>query len=135
MRMTFPHRVYYGWWIVLALSITETVSYGILYYAFTVFIAPMQAELDWSRAEITAGLSLALLVAGIAALPVGRWVDRHGSRGLMTLGSLIAALVVLAWAGVQALWFFYLLCSVMGLAMAAVLYEPAFATRSTRGLV
>src|SRR5207302_4070895 len=37
-------RVYYGWTLVLTLGITETISWGVLYYAFTVFIAPMQAE-------------------------------------------------------------------------------------------
>jgi PII-like signaling protein len=34
-----------GWRIVGALSITETVSWGILYYAFAVFLIPMQREL------------------------------------------------------------------------------------------
>ena len=33
-----------GWGIVGALSITETVSWGILYYAFAVFLIPMQAS-------------------------------------------------------------------------------------------
>jgi hypothetical protein len=45
--------VYYGWVLVLTLALTETTSWGILYYAFTVFLAPMQTELGWSRGAMT----------------------------------------------------------------------------------
>lgn len=65
-------RVYHGWVMLGAVSVTEVVSWGILYYAFTVFVAPMQAELGWSQVAITGAYSLALLCAGLAAVPVGR---------------------------------------------------------------
>lgn len=88
--------IYYGWVLVVALGVTETVSYGILSYAFPVFIAPMEAELGWSRTQVTGAFSLAALVAGAAAVPVGRWVDRHGARALMTAGSVLSTLLLLA---------------------------------------
>ena len=37
----WPARIYYGWALVGALGITATVSYGVLSYAFSAFIAPM----------------------------------------------------------------------------------------------
>ena len=40
--------MYYGWVLVVTLGVTETISWGILYYAFAVYLAPMQAELGWS---------------------------------------------------------------------------------------
>lgn len=119
-------RIYYGWVLVVTLAITETTSYGVLYYAFTVFLAPMQAELGWSRAALAGAFSLAQLVSGIAAMPAGRWLDRHGPRALMTAGSCIAVLLVLAWSQVESLWAFYLIWAAIGVAGAAVLYEPAF---------
>ncbi len=119
-------RIYYGWVLVVALALTETTSWGVLYYAFTVFLRPMQAELGWSRGAMTGAFSLALLLSGLAAVPVGRWLDRHGPRLLMTVGSVCAAVLVLAWAGVRDLWAFYLVWAGIGVAMAAVLYEPAF---------
>ena len=117
---------YYGWRIAWALAITQTIGYGILYYGFGVLIKPMEAELGWSRAETSGAFSLALLVAGLCAIPVGRWVDRRGARGLMTAGSALGALLVLAWAHVQSLTALYLLATGLGLAMSAVLYEVAF---------
>lgn len=127
----WPARWYYGWALVGALGLSATVSYGILSYGFAAFITPMGAELGWSKTQITGAFSLAQLVAGLAAIPVGRWVDRHGARGLMTAGSLLAALLLVAWSRVTSLGAFYALWALMGVAMAAVLYEPAFAVIAT----
>jgi MFS family permease len=118
--------VYYGWVLVFTLAITETTSWGILYYAFTVFLTPMQAELNWSRADLTGAFSMALMVSGLAGIPIGRWLDRHGPRLLMTLGSIAASLLVLAWAEVHNLATFYLIWGGIGVTLAAILYEPAF---------
>ena len=75
---------------MVTLGVTETISWGVLYYAFTVYLAPMEAELGWSRGDMTGAFSLAVLLAGLAAIPVGRWLDRHGPRLLMTVAILFA---------------------------------------------
>ncbi len=124
--MTKRNR-YYGWYIIATLAITETISWGVIYYAFTVFIAPMERELGWSRTQLTGGFSLALLVMGGMAFPVGYWIDRHGPRLLMTAGSIVASLLVVAWSQVSDVTTFYLIWIGLGLCAAAVLYEPAFA--------
>jgi MFS family permease len=116
----------YGWTIVAVLAVTETVSWGVLYYAFAVFQVPMQHELGWSKSELTGAFSLALATSALAAFPVGRWLDRRSPRLLMTLGSIAGALLVLAWSQVHDLLLFYLVWIGIGLAMACVLYEAAF---------
>jgi len=122
---------FYGWVVVTALAITQPVSWGILYYGFSAMLTPMQAETHWSRAALTGAFSLALLVSGITAVPVGRWLDQHGARGVMTLGSCLAVLLVIAWAHVQTLVGFYAIWLGIGVIMAFVLYEPAFAVIAT----
>lgn len=82
--------------MLTAVSIVQIVSWGILYYASSVFLTPMQAELGWSTVELTGAYSLMLFCGGLAAVPVGRWLDRHGSRALMTVSSILAVLLVLA---------------------------------------
>ncbi len=121
-----PSKPYYGWYISITLAITETISWGILYYAFSVFLSPMEQELGWSRAELTTGFSLSLLMMGAMAFPVGAWIDRHGARGLMTIGSIIASILVLAWSQVTDRTTFYAIWIGIGACCAAVLYEPAF---------
>jgi MFS family permease len=115
-----------AWAIVGALSITETVSWGILYYAFAVFLVPMQRDLGYSTAQLTGAFSAALLVSGVAGIGVGRYLDRHSPRALMTGGSGTAALLVAAWSQVHGLAAFYVLWIAIGAVMATVLYEPAF---------
>ena len=117
----------YGWRIVRTLAITETVSWGVLYYAFAVIQVPMRAELGFSAATTAGAFSVAVLVTGLSAVPVGRWLDRHGARGLMTAGSLAAVGLVIAWSRIETAVELYLVLAGIGLASAAVLYEPAFA--------
>ena len=120
-------RPYHGWVITGTLAVTETIAWGVLYYAFAVFQVPMARELGWSPAVIAGAFSAALLVSGLAAPWVGRWVDRQGGRWLMAGGGLLGALLLVAWAGVRTVPVYYLIWVGMGLAMAATLYEPAFA--------
>jgi MFS family permease len=114
-----------AWAIVAALSVTETVSWGILYYAFAVFLVPMRAELGYSAAQLTGAFSLALLVSAAAGILVGRRLDRHSPRALMTTASIAGALLVLAWSQADSLVAFYAIWIGIGLVMAAVLYDPA----------
>ena len=120
-------RTYYGWRIVGVLALTETVSWGILYYSFSVFLAPMQRELGLSAATVSGAFSVALVVMGVTALPVGSWLDRHGARGVMTSGSVLSAGAVAAWSQVRTVGQLYAVFAVLGVAAAMVLYEPAFA--------
>lgn len=126
-RFDLGRSPYYGWYIAVALAVTETISWGIIYYAFTVFITPMEVELGWSRSQLTAGFSLALLIAGMMAFPVGTWIDRHGARWMMTGGSILASLLIVAWSQVNDLTTFYFVWAGLGFCAAMVLYEPAFA--------
>lgn len=123
----WPHRFYYGWALVSTLGLTTMASYGVLLYAFAVFVTPMSRDLGWSKPVITGAFSVAQLVAGVVAIPIGRWVDRHGARGVMTFGSVLAALALAGWAVVRSIAAFYALGVLLGIAMALVLYEPTFA--------
>jgi MFS family permease len=118
--------LYYGWYIAVTLAVTETISWGIIYYSFSVFLTPMQASLGWTRSELTGGFSLSLLVAGAMAFPVGTWIDKHGPRLLMTVGSIAASILVIAWSQVTDRTAFYLIWMGLGASAAAVLYDPAF---------
>lgn len=116
-----------GWPLVAALSIAQLVSWGTIFYGFPLFVVPMEAELGWSRAEMNGALSLALLLAGFLAFPVGRRIDSHGGRALMSAGSLIAGLLFIAWSVNDSLILFYAIIIGLGLTQALTLYTPVFA--------
>jgi MFS family permease len=123
-RLVPAHR--YGWLIVGALSITVTVAYGVLQYAFGVLLPFMEQDLGWSRTEITGAFSVALLVSAAAGLVVGPLLDRRSPRLLMTIGAAAAALLVAGWSRVETVAELYLVFAGLGLTMATLLYEPVF---------
>jgi MFS family permease len=115
------------WALAWRLSLGQIVAWGILYYAFTVVVGPMQAATGWSRTFLNTGLSLGLLAWGIFALPVGVWIQRRGGRGLMAGASGLggAALIVMGAFPHPAVYIVAWL--MLGGAMAGILYDSAFA--------
>ncbi|MFF3227060.1 MFS transporter [Nocardia suismassiliense] len=113
--------------VLVVLCGTEITSWGILFYAFPVLLGDISADTGWSATVLMAAFSAGQLVAALVGIPVGRRLDRHGPRVVMTAGSVLAvpalALVALAPTPV---WFF-LGWLLVGVAMGAVLYPPAFA--------
>jgi MFS family permease len=116
----------HGWAVVAVLAATETISWGVLYYAFAVFLVPMRSELGISTLAVTGAFSLALAVSGVAGIFVGRWLDSHSPHLAMTIGSVLATLLVVAWSRIHTAVQLYAVFAGIGLAMALVLYEPAF---------
>ncbi|MET9322387.1 MFS transporter [Streptomyces sp. NPDC003038] len=110
-----------------ALCATQITSWGIVYYAFPVLLAPLTADTGWSVTSATAAFSLALLVSAVAGIPIGRILDRHGPRAVMTGGSVLGTLAVLVIAAAPGLAVFTAGWFLAGIAMAATFYSPAFA--------
>ncbi|MBK9441086.1 MAG: MFS transporter [Comamonadaceae bacterium] len=95
-------------------------------------MAPLEQELGLSRAQVSLAFSLALLADGLAAYPVGRWIDRGHERRVMTAGSLLAGVSLVLLSAVNTVAGLYAVWTALGLAMAAVLYSPAFAVVTRR---
>lgn len=110
-----------------ALCATQITSWGIVYYAFPVLNARITADTGWSATATTGAFSAALIVSALAGVPVGRILDHRGPRAVMTLGSVLGVIAVLALAYAPNLTVFTLAWLLAGLSMAATFYQPAFA--------
>lgn len=115
------------WRTVAALAVTQTIGYGTLYYAFAVLLAPLATDLRASTTAVTGAYTASILTAAVFAVPVGRWLDSHGGRTLMTVGSAAGVLLLTALSQISSLWQLYLVQIGIGMAAAASLYEAAFA--------
>ena len=118
--------------LVGSLSVAQLISWGSTFYLFALLMAPLEQALGLSRAESSVAFSLALLVEGLLAYPVGRWIDRGHERLVMSAGSLLAALSLLLLSLAQGLLGLYLAWAGLGAAMAAMLYTPVFAVVTRR---
>src|SRR4051812_35683999 len=117
--------------MVWALSVTTTISYGVLLYAVSVLLTPMRRDLHASLGALSGAISLAIAVAGALAPFVGAWLDRHGARALMTAGSLVAAASVAGWSQARSLPELYAAFAGIGVASAALFYDSGFAVINT----
>lgn len=127
--MKAPRDFLYGpWRAVPVLGLTQIMAWGTIFYTPVLIVPLIAADRGWSMAFAMGGFSIGLLTAGTASPFVGKAIDRHGGHVVMAIGSLIGALglalIVYAANAIAylAVWM------VLGVAMAANLYDPAFAT-------
>lgn len=120
------------WRAVGILACTQVVSWGSLYYAFSILAPAVQRELGWSTTFVYGAFSWSLLVAGLVATPVGILLDRHGGRLVMGAGSLVCGLGLFALGASRSPAAWIAAWTVLGLAMGLSLYEAAFATLNRR---
>jgi hypothetical protein len=113
---------------VLVLGVTQILAWGILFYPPVLMMPLIAADRGWSLSFAMAGFSLALLVAGTTAPTIGGWIDRFGGHVVMAAGSLVGAcgVALLAYAAHPAAYL--AVWAILGVAIAANLYDPAFAT-------
>lgn len=124
--MTISDKKDIPWRIVWVLSISSNISWGSIYYAFSVLQIPMQHELGWSKVALTGAQSLGLVISALTIVPIGYWIDRHGGRVVMGFGSFLAAVMLYAWSAIHTLPMYYAIWVVMGLVMSMVLYDAMF---------
>jgi MFS family permease len=109
------------------LGITTIISYGTTQYLFGVLVVPISQSFQWDRASVSGAYAAGLIISGLLGVPIGPLLDRFGARLLMSAGSALAGVALLALTQMQTLWQFYLLWSGgMGLAMALTLYPVTF---------
>ncbi|MFA1626212.1 arsenite efflux MFS transporter ArsK [Rhizobium mongolense] len=81
---------------IIALGITQIIGYGTLYYSFSILAPDMSRDLGWPSEAVFGALSAALLIGGLMAPALGKWIDRFGAGRIMTAGSAIAAAALVA---------------------------------------
>jgi predicted MFS family arabinose efflux permease len=127
--MTDEHRRAVPLWgTVSLLGVAQIISWGSLYYTLTVLAALIRQELGFNDLMIFGAFTLGQLLSGVAAPWVGRRIDTAGGRNMMTLGSFTAAIALVVVAAARGPILFTLGWMLAGLAMAACLYDPAFAS-------
>lgn len=113
------------------LGVNQLLSWATSFYVPAVIAGAAAAEMGVSTALLMGGFSCALLITGLCAPRIGRWIGQRGGRGPLAASTAVLALglLLLAWAPGVGGW--YLGWAVLGLGMALGLYDAAFATAGT----
>lgn len=116
------------WRAVPVLGVTQILSWGTIFYTPVLIVPLIAAERGWSMSFAMGGFSFGLLVAGLVAPFIGRSIDRLGGHVVMTIGSLVGALGLFLIVRAAHPFAYYTVWMVLGIGMAANLYDSAFAT-------
>lgn len=110
-----------------ALCVTEIVSYGVLYYAFAVMAPAIAEDTGWSQAATVSAFSAGSIAGALVGILVGRFIQAHGPRLVMTLAGLLGGVAVAGIALAPTLPWFTFWWLLAGIASSGLFYPPAFA--------
>ena len=74
-------RIYYGWFIVLAIALTGFTQSAETFPVLGVFLKPITEEFGWSRSVFTGSMTAGTLIGAVVAVAVGPFLDRFGPGG------------------------------------------------------
>lgn len=83
------HGTFYGWWIVLAAILIQTLQAGLVFQGYGVYAAVLQDEFGWSKTLLAAGFALMQAVNGLGAPLQGWLLERYGARNVLRFGILM----------------------------------------------
>lgn len=113
--------------VVLALGTAQTLAWGSTYYLPAILAQSQARDLGCSTTWIFGAFSAALVLsAGVGPL-AGRFIDRHGGRGLLAATNLIFAAGLTLVALADGFWGLVAGWLIIGMGMGMGLYEGAFA--------
>ena len=114
--------------VVGSLGVGQILVWGASYYFPAVLAGPTSGGTGWPVASVIGALSVGLLISGLASPAVGRAIERLGGRPVLAASAVLLATGLLIAGLAPSLPVFYAGWLVIGLAMAAGLYDPAFST-------
>jgi MFS family permease len=113
-------RWYYGWNVVGAVFVVAAFSFGLGFYAMTVYAATLQQLHGWSAVTVSAPITVYYLAGALVTMAIGDAYARLGPRVVVALGGLALAAGVAAIGSVTRAWQLYPVCLVMSLGWGAL---------------
>jgi sugar phosphate permease len=116
-------RIFPGWWVVLGSFIGYIVYSAQFNSIYGIFITYWQQDFGWSRGAIVGATTLARVPEAIFSPMLGPFVDRHGGRNVLLVGSFVLGLSFILVATLTDLWQLYLFRGIL-IAVGGLLTSP-----------
>jgi MFS family permease len=101
-------------------ALMSCVAVGAM-FSLAVFLQPMTADTGWSRAGISAAMTLNFLAMGVAGFGWGALSDRYGVKRILVAGLMVQAFAAVAFVFARRLDEFYAVAAVFGFAYGGVM--------------
>jgi sugar phosphate permease len=108
------NRLFYGWWMVVAITIMYFIIMGSS--PFAVVLKQLMEQFHTGRGEVSLGSSISSITGGVVGIFVGILLHRHKPRPFILAGSIVSGLCSLLTSLATNIWYFYALCLIAGAA-------------------
>lgn len=107
--ITKLRNAYYGWYLLVAAVVGMAIASGVSFWVLGYYVTPLEQEFGWSRTLLQTGISVSLLVSGLASPLAGKVVDRWGPRRSIIWGTIFtcASYLLLATTSTMVEWYLY----------------------------
>jgi MFS family permease len=96
---------HYGWVIVAAGALITCVAMGAM-FALPVYLQPIAEETGWTRAGISAAMTIGFVVMGVAGFGWGALSDRIGARPVVLIAAVLLGVGLVLASNATELWVF-----------------------------
>jgi MFS family permease len=114
--------------VVSAIGVAQILAWGSSYYLLAVLAGPVVADTGWPLTWLMGALSIGMLVSGLVSPRIGFLIEQRGGRPVLAASAVLFSAGLLLLGLAPSLPVFVLAWIVLGLAMGAGLYDPAFST-------
>jgi MFS family permease len=113
-------RIFFGWYMVAASVVTNTIFSAAYFQGFGVLILPIERAFGWDRWVISAAMSLRQLESGIVSPAVGFLLDRFSARKLIFWSAVISGVGFIGLGFINGIVMFFLCFVVISLGASGV---------------
>jgi len=128
----FKTSWFYGWNVIAITLLFQSLTVGIHYYCFTLWVIPWSAEFGAVRGDIMLAITASQVLSGAISPLAGRALDRMPNHWLVCGGALTYAFGLLLIAAANAVWqivAIYMLVLPLGLVLTGAMAAQTLATR------
>ncbi len=100
-------RIFHGWRVVAACFVIAAFAWALGLFGGSVYLHAVTAHHGWPISQVASAITLFFLVSAAAQRAVGRAIDRHGPRPVLSAGAVSIALGVALVGQVREPWQLY----------------------------
>ena len=124
MSNTRQHKIFYGWWVLLAAFLLQVLLATFILQSFGAFLAVMKDEFSWTKTNISTAFAIQQITGGIIGPFVGWLMFRYGSSRVIRAGLVIFALSLFLLSRTSGLGMFYLVVVVIAMGSSTAGFLP-----------
>ncbi|MFC0283991.1 MFS transporter [Camelimonas abortus] len=118
-------RIFYGWWIVAAMTVILFTTGGLAFYNLSVLLKAFVSERNFPVSMASSATALFFVTSGFAGMFAGRFIDRHDVRYFIVGSAILSACCLASLDLVRTAWRLYLFYALFGVAYGGCGLVPA----------